>query len=161
MILHTVNTTLLKTTMPHYLTSQHLRPLPYHTQLYCHHYTTIQQLLCISQCLSLSVTPLPSCFPQYHFLLSLVNLSHDSYHYHYHEQHCLNYHCHHYYSHHHHLRSQTKCKHIHLKSMNSWLQMLLRKLSPQSARPNTQLTSCTVPKVAIVNIITIRHYEYL
>ena len=41
MILHTTPHCLLNQTTPHHPMSQHLRPLPYHYKLYCHHYTTL------------------------------------------------------------------------------------------------------------------------
>jgi hypothetical protein len=84
MISQTINSILINTALPHHLTSQHLRQLLHHNKSYCHHQTTILRYLRVSQCLHFSITPLASCFPHNHLLLSLVNSSHDSYHYHYH-----------------------------------------------------------------------------
>ena len=63
MILHTANRTLITSTMPQHLTSQHLSPLPYHNKLYRHHLLTFSSHFCIHQHLHLSVTTIPSAHP--------------------------------------------------------------------------------------------------
>ena len=59
MILHTTNTTLITTTMPHHPTSQHLRPLPYQYILYHDHLLTFLHHLRVYPRLRLPVTPIP------------------------------------------------------------------------------------------------------
>jgi hypothetical protein len=63
MISCTANTHHISTTMPHRLTSQHLRPLPSHSKYYRHHYQFIPHYLRVIQGLGIFVTPLPLCFP--------------------------------------------------------------------------------------------------
>ena len=59
MILDTISTTLIDSTTPHHPTSQHLRPLPYYNKFYYHLSATPSHNSCMSQCLRLSVTPIP------------------------------------------------------------------------------------------------------
>ena len=66
MILHTTTTTattLINTTTPHHLTSQHLKPLPYHNKLYRHPLTTSSCHSHVPQHLRLSLTLIPSIRP--------------------------------------------------------------------------------------------------
>ena len=63
MILHTTNMSLINTTTPHLLTSQHLRPFPYHNILHCHHLTIFPHHLPIYSHLHLSETLSPSIHP--------------------------------------------------------------------------------------------------
>jgi len=77
-ILQPLSATFISTTTPQHPISQHFKPLPYYNTLYCHTYTTILQLLHVSQCLRLSVTLLASCFPWDQLLLSPVNQSCDT-----------------------------------------------------------------------------------
>jgi hypothetical protein len=75
MILHTINTFLIITTTPHHPTSQHLRPLPYHTKLYRHHLAASSASPHVSAFLlhnSFHTTwETPSLIPKYHHNFSV------------------------------------------------------------------------------------------
>ena len=60
MILHTTSTTINNTTTPKHLTSQCLKPLPYHNKLYRNYITIFSRYLRVYPCLHLSVTLIPS-----------------------------------------------------------------------------------------------------
>jgi len=69
MIWHTTNPTLINTTTPQHLTSQHLRPLHSQNTLYHHH-------LHVYPCLRLSVTLIPS-LRLVHFLSTFPSITHN------------------------------------------------------------------------------------
>jgi len=74
-ILHTTNTTLIATTMAHYLKLQHLTPLPYHIKLYHYHSIIFPHHCHIHSCLLLFITPISSgLFPDiyFHYLLLVL-----------------------------------------------------------------------------------------
>ena len=63
LIVDTTNTTHIDTITPHPPTSQHLRPLPYHNKLYCHHPEAPSLRSRVSRHLCLSVTLIRSASP--------------------------------------------------------------------------------------------------
>jgi len=63
MILHTTNTTLISTTIPHHPTSQHLNPRPDRNELYRHHLATSSRHSSIPQRLHHSIRLIPSIGP--------------------------------------------------------------------------------------------------
>jgi len=73
-IFHTTSTLLINITTPHCPMSQHRRPLPYNIKLYYHHHIQFPHPLRVAQSLCLSVTPLPSRFPQSRSFIRLLRL---------------------------------------------------------------------------------------